>query len=269
MPRPARAGNGRLRSAVAGARGGGIVRPMIALALACALAGAVLDAPGPAQKVLVLDLVPTGVDADDARALDALVLAEASRIVGLDVVAADEIRRLAALEADKQQMGCDDESCLGELAGALGARFVVFGTVSKLGDATTLTLSLYDGAGETRLRREAATAKTAAKLAPSVRPTVQKLMRQVGVDVVVEEPAPTPTSPLVWIGAAGLGAGGLVALAATAVVALAEANVQTPTRDAREKADAQILGRTALVVGGVAVVVGAVGGGALALGLLE
>lgn len=243
---------------------------MIALALACAFAGAVLEQPGPAQKVLVLPVVVTGVDLDDGRALDALVLAEASRIRGVEVVGADEIKRLAALEAEKQAMGCDEASCLEELAGALGARYVLFGAVSQLGDATTLTLSLYDGAGGDRpIRRETATASRAAKLARYVRPTVQKLLLTVGRDVVVEEPAPPPISPLVWIGAAALGAGGLATLGAGGLVALAELNVQTPTRDAGEKATAQVLGRTALVVGGAAVVVAGLGGAALALGLLE
>ena len=41
--------------------------------------------------------------------------------------------------------GCDEgsTSCLAELAGAMGARLVLFGDLGKLGDTTVVSLNLF------------------------------------------------------------------------------------------------------------------------------
>lgn len=41
-------------------------------------------------------------------------------------------------------MGCGDSSCLAEIAGAMGAEFVVFGDVGKLGETFVINLNLFD-----------------------------------------------------------------------------------------------------------------------------
>ena len=48
------------------------------------------------------------------------------------------------LESDKERAGCDDDSCLADLAGALGARYVIYGTLGKLGSRYVTTLNLFD-----------------------------------------------------------------------------------------------------------------------------
>src|SRR5690606_13720771 len=75
-------------------------------------------------------------------ALVAVQLGEDRR---LEVVAGDDLRRMADLEADRQALGCEaDTSCLAELAGALDAEYVVYGQVGGLGGSILVTLNLFD-----------------------------------------------------------------------------------------------------------------------------
>jgi hypothetical protein len=107
----------------------------------------------PVRRVLVLDVEAVGVSDDDAAATTRLVASAASEVSGIEVISANELRRLAALEADKMAAGCEDATCLAELAGALGAECVLFGSLSRLGTTTTASLSLYtavDGHTERR-----------------------------------------------------------------------------------------------------------------------
>ncbi len=63
---------------------------------------------------------------------------------GVDVRSTDEVQKQLSFETEKQLAGCDDSGCLAEIAGALGARYVVFGQLGRLGDIDLLTLQLYD-----------------------------------------------------------------------------------------------------------------------------
>jgi len=101
---------------------------------------------GPApQRVLVMELRADGVDGVVVRTLQSSLTTELGRVPGLEVLSSDDIKNLAGLEADRQQAGCDDEnSCLAEVADALGARAAVFGSVGRLGSLTVVNLSLLD-----------------------------------------------------------------------------------------------------------------------------
>ncbi len=47
---------------------------------------------------------------------------------------------MVSFEAQKQLLGCGDDSCLAELGGALGVEFIVMGSVSKIGESTLISL---------------------------------------------------------------------------------------------------------------------------------
>ncbi len=69
----------------------------------------------------------------------------ASQVAGAEVLSTRDIERLVALESEKQLLGCTDSSaCLAEVAGAMGARLVIFGELGSLDDQLLLTLNLYD-----------------------------------------------------------------------------------------------------------------------------
>ncbi len=115
---------------------------MTALLVALALAAAPAEKP----KLVVLNLSPgAGVAAEEANALTEAVTAEVAQRGFFDVVAASEVQTLLGVERQRQVMGCSEEdSCLQELAGALGARFVMSGSVGKLGEAYQLSLQTLD-----------------------------------------------------------------------------------------------------------------------------
>lgn len=107
---------------------------------------ALAAAPGPAEKerVLVMDLEASGVDPQQVKLINDLVTESMSRFARFDVISSADVRQLVTVEANKAAAGCDTSSCLAEVAGALGARWVVFGSIGRLGDLTVLTVSLFD-----------------------------------------------------------------------------------------------------------------------------
>jgi hypothetical protein len=126
-----------------------ILARALPLVLACALAAPALGAKGRAEKpkerakLVVLDLVGDAVSENVRRSLSGKVAVRFSQDDRLDVLSGDDVRGMAALEAEKQAAGCDD-SCLAELAGALDARLVVSGFVGRLGSLYVVNLSLFD-----------------------------------------------------------------------------------------------------------------------------
>jgi hypothetical protein len=113
----------------------------------------------PAQRILVLDVEVVGTNAVDAAAATRVMAAAAAEVPGYTVLSTADLRAMANLEVDRQNAGCTTTSCLTELADALGAELVLFGTVSALGDTTTTTLKLY--ASETQaLQKRSFTSST-------------------------------------------------------------------------------------------------------------
>ncbi len=114
-----------------------------------ALALAVLVATSAATekpKLVVLDLTPAGgVEPQVAGALTEALSTEVAARGFFDVLSSKDIATMLGLERQRQMLGCsDDTSCLTELTGALGARFVMNGSVAKLGEAFQLTLQTMD-----------------------------------------------------------------------------------------------------------------------------
>ncbi|MDP2339481.1 MAG: hypothetical protein Q8O67_00875 [Deltaproteobacteria bacterium] len=112
---------------------------MIARLLALAVVLLIAGAPARAQAAGV-------VDANTARALGELSTAAAAKHRVFDVISSVDVRRALELEANKQVAGCatDATSCLAEVAGAMGARYVVFGSISAIGSQLLLSLNLFD-----------------------------------------------------------------------------------------------------------------------------
>src|SRR5262245_30195349 len=84
-----------------------------------------------------------GVDPSMSRSIDTLVL-QGAEGDGVEVIAQAESKKLAEVDAAKQDLDCNASSCLAELAGAMGAQIVLFGSVSQLGETVTVSLSLFD-----------------------------------------------------------------------------------------------------------------------------
>ncbi|MDP2345754.1 MAG: hypothetical protein Q8O67_32725 [Deltaproteobacteria bacterium] len=105
-----------------------------------------VPAPPPASCTLaVLDLEPgDGVRKERAQAFTDVVTGEVGSFSTCSVLSRSDVRGVLSFEAEKQLLGCTQESCLAELAGALGADFLVTGSLSKIESSTLLSLRVTD-----------------------------------------------------------------------------------------------------------------------------
>jgi hypothetical protein len=114
---------------------------------------------------------------NDGALLTSLVAAAAGKDARLDVLTNEDVRKAVALEAEQQSVGCSTEgSCLAELAGALGARAIIYGSVGTLGGTHILTLSLYDSAQGRSGGREVVKGSTIDELAAGLDDAVANLI---------------------------------------------------------------------------------------------
>ena len=96
-------------------------------------------------RTILLQLKGNKVDEETVNIISSLVTANLANYEVLELITSTDIKNMASLEAEKQTMGCDDEtSCLAELAGAMDARYVIFGDVGQLGPLLILGLNLFD-----------------------------------------------------------------------------------------------------------------------------
>lgn len=63
---------------------------------------------------------------------------------GVEVIAPDDIRAFLEKEAEKQLLGCDEDSCLAEIGGMLGADVLVKGRVAKIEQGFAVSLNSVD-----------------------------------------------------------------------------------------------------------------------------
>jgi TolB-like protein len=156
----------------------------------------------------VLGLTPAGgLEPAMADALTDAIAAEVSRAGLFDVTSQKDMQTVLGLERQRQLLGCSDEaaSCLTELAGALGARFVLSGSVARLGpDAVQLNLQTIDSVKAQASGRATRIAKDVTALRRSL---PYALAEATGTP---PPPAPSHVLPYTLIGvgaAAAIGAG--------------------------------------------------------------
>lgn len=115
--------------------------------------------------ILSLLAIPAdAVTADEGRLLGNLLTATLGKDKRVEVVSAGEVRRALEFEGQRQELGCSTESCLAEIAGALGADLVVFGDVGRLDDRVVLSLNLFDAKNGTTVGRAIADAESVGAL---------------------------------------------------------------------------------------------------------
>jgi hypothetical protein len=179
------------------------VRTFSILALALTLAAAAhaqAPAAGEAKRVKVLVLDPTGANVEPAvlATVGGLISVELGKIPELDVITQTDVKKIAALEAEKQGVGCEESSCLAELAGAMGARLVVFGDANKLGSLTVINLSLFDSTKAQSIGRVSLQAGTVEEIPQRVPAAVNDLVRnalaQEGIRVADSAPPASATT---------------------------------------------------------------------------
>jgi TolB-like protein len=138
--------------------------------LFCALSAACLAPPGGAaaaeteaasghpevrHPVAVLDVQATGgVNREQVQGLSSFVITQATRRPWLDVISSADIRTVLGYEAERQLLGCEeDTACLAELGGALGATYLLSSEVSRVGSHWLFSVALVEAASARALAR--------------------------------------------------------------------------------------------------------------------
>jgi TolB-like protein len=122
--------------------------------------------PDARPRLLVTDLTAQGVSAQEAAAMtDAVVQSLTERNL-FEVLSRRDVETLLTAERQRQLLGtCDSspEACAQDVGGALGARYVLSGSLSKLGPTYELAIQVLDTVKgrpvgrSTRLARELST----------------------------------------------------------------------------------------------------------------
>lgn len=98
-----------------------------------------------AIRVAVYDFELSDVDPQVGRIVTDSVLAELRKLQRVSVIGMEEVQAMLDHEAQKQLMGCEsDESCLADIAGALGVDVLVTGSLARLNDAHIFTMKRID-----------------------------------------------------------------------------------------------------------------------------
>lgn len=155
-------------------------------------------------------------------------LAQNLRVSGIVVVTAREISTLLGIERQKQLLGCGENSCVAELANALGADAVVLGDIAKLDDAYQANVEVIAPAdasvlaqGSRRATGQLESVDAVASLARELaRGLLEKKGRAVPAELFRVEKPPAPKA-WTWVPLAG---GAAVAGAGVLFLSLAEGN---------------------------------------------
>ncbi len=222
------------------------------------------------KNVVVLDLEAVGVGTGEAALVSGLVVDALSKYESLSVLQKADIQQMASFEADKQALGCSEASCLAEIAGALGASYVVFGRVGTLDGLVLVQLNLFDASAGKPVARQDIRADRLAGVAPQVPHAVGILVQPLTglappdapVPVVLDE-GPSPLMQgLRW---GGLGTAGVALVAGgvtTGVAGLAVLNVDDASVAAKDRNMWKGVGVGMVVATAVAAAVVVVGGAA-------
>ncbi|MFH1809121.1 MAG: hypothetical protein ABIJ09_10280 [Pseudomonadota bacterium] len=97
-------------------------------------------------KVAVMKFTAPNFKDDAVENLYGLFVSEFDSFSNLQVVSRDEIEAMLGFEAQKSKLGCDDTSCLAEIAGALGVHKIISGKIGKVGSTFVLNMTMIDHA---------------------------------------------------------------------------------------------------------------------------
>ena len=232
---------------------------------------------------LLLLVALAAVSPQDAKLVQGFAAAAAGEHGAVDVITSDDVRQAMALEGDRQTLGCDTSGCLAEIAAAMDANIVIYGSVSRLGDEIIAQLTLFDvekAASHRAISRGATLSALTVDVQAHTRTLVAaaasqlaagKRLRLIVLDLeaVPEAEPPSPSLPWGAIGAGVVGVGGLVVGGVLDSLAFAENDLIARQPDAasaksrRDTSDAYAYG----AVGGY--VLGVVGVGAAVALLLS
>ncbi len=117
-----------------------------------------------------------GVDAGVGQVLGDLVLEALLNRHSIRAMGPTDVIQLLKAEEQRKLLGCDDENCLVEMAGVMGADWLIGGSVGKLDDVYVLSLMLIDSKEGRVTSRSSKTIEKLKEAPALVGPMVDKLL---------------------------------------------------------------------------------------------
>ncbi len=222
------------------------------------------------KSVLVLDFnFGEGIRKDNAKVLTQEVATILAKDKTIRVQTMEDSRVTLGVDAQKQLLGCDQSSCLAEIAQAMGTDMLLFGRLDRIGDQVTLQMTLLESTDARPLVRSSAKDKDVASILK--RMDVVLLETKAALNPALEvESQSSGLSPLLLAGGASVGLGAALAVGGAIVGGVAFAQMA----DAKNSVDDRNFARTvlflpAVIAGGVGVLALGAGGAITGLGLIE
>lgn len=232
----------------------------------CIAASLLLSAPPSSSvapekvRVLITDLSTQGVAPEVAKLAVGILSTAVADLGGFTPVTMQDLRNMVQLEGNREELGCNVDSCLADVASAMDSRFVIYGEIGSLDTLMIINLNLYDAAAASSIARYTARVTSAGAL-PDVLPHA---VRELFGGLAGRTPA---QRSLVVAGAVVLGAGAVVGVGAGVGAAVASGIAGNPAEAYDVKHGAIGVGRWLLGGVGAGVAAAAVGGVLLGLGL--
>jgi hypothetical protein len=150
-------------------------------------------------RVMVPDFDSTGdgVSQADIETVTGLAVFQVSKVKRFDVISGKDIAELLQAEADRQAVGCESDSdCLAELAGAMNAKLILSGQVSRLGPRIVIQLTLIDSETVEVKARQQIEARRTLDVPTLLKPALHRLTEEYGgipgyTPAADEKPSPT------------------------------------------------------------------------------
>jgi hypothetical protein len=128
------------------------------------------------QKIVVPQVEVTGVEAQIGTIVTELILDALLNRHGVQALGPTDFKDMLNQEQQKQLLGCDQNSCMAEIAGAMGANLLISGMVGKLGGVHVVTLKLIDTRTARVTSRSSKRFNTIEEMPDAVGPLVDELL---------------------------------------------------------------------------------------------
>lgn len=121
------------------------MRPLALAAVLLSLGAAPFAGGEERPKLLLQDLAARGVEEHEAGSFSTATCNALAGGKRFRVLCGDDLRMLMRFNALAAALnGCEDEKCYGAAGRALEARFIVSGSVSRVGQSLVMDLALFD-----------------------------------------------------------------------------------------------------------------------------
>ncbi len=163
-------------------------------------------------RMAVLALKPEGVDPALASTVSDALTEDLGRGGHYDVLGRSELEAMAGFTAERQKLGCEgDAGCLAELGGALGAQWLVAGSLGRVGKSYVLSVRLLQIEKARVAGRDTEEVYSQEALLPAADRAAQVLLGENPAPLSATTAGQRRGGPPAWLGYGLLGAGAVAA----------------------------------------------------------